>query len=192
MSFKRNSAALIGGSILIVIGLLSLLGQVLRGFQFWTYLWPIVIMAFGGLFFVGMLTGGKSYAGLAIPGSIFGVIGLMMLLQSLTSHWESWAYGWTVILISVGLGIFIMGIYTGEESRRAAGMRVMKVGAILFIIFGGFFELVLSAFRPYGVQQYVFPGLLILGGLWLVVARSGLLNRKNKDDQPVNLSEENK
>jgi hypothetical protein len=190
MSIKRNSGALVAGSILIVFGLLTLLGQLFRGFQFWSLLWPIIIIAFGGLFFVGMFAGGKSVAGLAIPGSIFSGIGLMMLFQNLIQHWESWAYGWTVILISVGLGIFIMGAYTEDVQRRQAGMRVMKVGAILFIIFGGFFELIFSAFNPYGIQKFIFPVLLLLLGIYLVLGRSGLLSRKSTDNQPVNLSEQ--
>jgi hypothetical protein len=194
MSIKRNLGALIAGSILIIFGLLALLNQLFSGFNFWSYLWPFIIIAFGGLFFVGMFAGGKSVAGLAIPGSIFGGIGLMLLLQNLTNHWESWAYGWTVILISVGLGIFIMGLYTADANRRQAGLRVMKVGAILFIIFGGFFEMVFNAFHLNGIAQYVFPALLILLGLYLVVSRSGLLTKKPADsnDQVVNLSNENK
>jgi hypothetical protein len=192
MSIKRNSGALIGGSILILFGLLALFGQLFRGFDFWGTLWPLFIMAFGGLFFVGMFSGGKSAAGLAIPGSIFSVIGLMMLFQNLTNHWESWAYSWTAILISVGLGIFIMGTYTEDAGRRQAGLRVMKVGAILFIIFGGFFELVFSAFRLNGVWQYAFPALLILLGAYLVVTRSGLLpsKRAESNDQPVDLTKD--
>ena len=194
MSIKRNSGALIAGSILIVFGLLALLGQLFRGFDFWGYLWPLFIIVFGGLFFVGMFAGGKSAAALAIPGSLFSGIGLMMLFQNLTHHWESWAYGWTVILISVGLGIFIMGAYTDDAHRRRAGLRVMEVGAVLFIIFGGFFELVFSAFRLNGAWQLIFPALLILLGAYLVVTRSGLLPHKRADsnDQPVNLSDENK
>ena len=190
MSIKRNSGALVAGSILIVVGLLTLFGQIFRGFQFWSYLWPILIIAFGGLFFVGMFAGGKSMAGLAIPGSIFGGIGLMMFFQNLIHHWESWSYGWTVILISVGLGIFIMGVYTEDANRRQAGLGVMKVGAILFVIFGCFFELIFSAFNPQGIQNIIFPVLLLLLGIYLVLVRSGLLSRKNKDDQPVNLSEQ--
>ena len=139
-----------------------------------------------------MFAGGKSLAGLAIPGTIISGIGLMMFFQNLLNHWESWSYGWTVILVLVGLGIFIMGLYSEDAPRRQAGLRVMKVGAILFIIFGGFFELVLSAFQPYGVQQYIFPALLVLLGVYLVITRSGLLSsrRPNSTNQPVNRSEE--
>ncbi len=129
-------------------------------------------------------------AGLAIPGTIISGLGLMMFFQNLFNHWESWAYSWTVILVLVGLGIFIMGLYTGDDHRRQAGLRVMKVGAILFIIFGGFFELIFSAFRPYGIQQYIFPALLVLLGIYLVVVRSGLLPSRHSDSnriQSINL-----
>ena len=194
MSNKRISGSLIGGIILIALGLLSLFGQIFRGFPFLTYLWPFIIIGFGGLFFVGMLAGGKSLAGLAIPGAIISGLGLMMFIQNLTGYWQSWAYSWTVILVLVGLGIFIMGLYTEDTHQRQAGMRVMKVGAILFIIFGGFFELIFNAFRSYGVQQYVFPVLLVALGVYLVVVRSGLLSSRHADstNQSINLTEENK
>lgn len=194
MTIKRNSGTLIAGAVLIALGLLSLLSQLFRGFPFWSYLWPLIIIAFGGLFFVGMFAGGKSLAGLAIPGSIIGGIGLMMFFQNLFHNWESWSYGWTVILILVGLGIFIMGLYAGDPQRRQSGLRLMKIGAILFVIFGGFFELVIFGFRRNGIQQYVFPVLLVLLGAYLVVTRSGLLpsRRSDTNEQPVNPSEEKK
>jgi MFS family permease len=194
MSIKRNSGTLIAGSVLIGFGLLALLGQVFRGVEFWRYLWPIFLVAVGAMFFVGMFAGGRSMAALAIPGSIVGMIGLMMLVQSLTDHWESWAYGWTVILISVGLGIFIMGVYSADETRRQAGKRVMWIGLILFIIFGGFFEMLFNSFQSQGIGRFVFPVLMVLLGLYLVVIRSGLLplGRKNSDDGIVDLSSEKK
>jgi len=194
MSIKRNSGMLVAGAVLIALGLLSLAGHLFRGFPFWSYLWPFIIIGIGALFFVGMFVGGKSMAGLAIPGTIIGGIGLLLFIQNLTNGWESWAYSWTVILLLVGLGIFIMGLYSGDAQRRQSGLRVMKVGAILFIIFGGFFELVIFGFRHNGIQQYVFPVLLVLLGAYLVVTRSGLLRSRHPDsnEQPVDLSNEKK
>ena len=194
MNMKRNSGMLIAGAVLIALGLLSLFGQLFRGFHFWSVVWPFIIIAFGGLFFVGMFAGGKSMAGLAIPGTIISGLGLMMFFQNLFNHWESWAYGWTVILVLVGLGIFIMGLYAGDANQRRSGMRLMRVGAILFVIFGGFFELLIFGSSRNGFQQYLFPALLVLLGVYLVVARSGLLSSKKPaiTDQPVNPIEENK
>jgi len=186
MSTKRNNASIVGGSLLILFGLLALLSQLFRGFDFWGRLWPFIIIGVGAMFFVGMFLGGKSVAGLAIPGSIITVIGLILLVQSLTGYWESWSYGWTVILISVGLGIFIMGAWTGSESERRSGLRLMEIGAILLIVFGSFFELIFSSGRGNTLRGLVFPGLLVLLGIYLIVARSGLLGGRSQEklDQP--------
>jgi drug/metabolite transporter (DMT)-like permease len=187
MNNKRNTGTLVAGAVLIALGLLALFGQLFRGFPFWNYLWPIIIIAFGALFFVGMLAGGKSLAGLAIPGTIIGGIGLMMFFQNLFKHWESWSYGWTVILFLVGLGIFIMGLYSGNAANRQSGIKLMKIGAILFVIFGAFFELLFSASRPQGLQQYVFPALLVVLGVYLVITRSGSFRSRKQvsKEQPI-------
>jgi uncharacterized membrane protein YfcA len=53
----------------------------------------------------------------------------------------------------------------------------MKVGFVLFIIFGAFFEMIFSSY-----DNIVFPVLLILLGAYLVLSRSGLFRRKREDD----------
>jgi hypothetical protein len=164
---------LVGGALLIGLGLLTLFGQLFRSFHFWSYTWPLVIIGCGLLFFAGMFAGGKSVAGLAIPGSLITINGLLLLFQNLTGHWSSWSYGWTITLASIGLGIFIMGVYQDDEGRRRSGLKIMKIAAVLFTVFGAFFELVLS---PTGLLagRYTFPILLILLGSYLVATRSGL------------------
>ena len=178
MDAKRNNGAIIGGSILILAGLLALLGK----FEFWTSIWPLMIIGIGGLFFVGMFLGGRSVAGLAIPGSIIAVSGLMLLVQNLTGYWESWSYGWTVLLISVGLGIFIMGAFNGNKQTRSSGLHLMEVGFVLLVIFGSFFELIFSSGHPHRLGQWIAPAALILLGVYLVLARSGLLRKGNRVD----------
>ena len=124
---------------------------------------------------------GRSVSGLAIPGTIITTIGLMLFYQNLTNHWESWSYGWTVILMAVGLGIFIMGVWGQNASQRAAGLRVLRIGLIMFIIFGAFFELIFSAGAPFGLRSIIFPAALILLGVYLVLTRSGLLGSQASD-----------
>jgi hypothetical protein len=173
MSANRpNTGSLIAGAALIAFGLLALAGQVFRGFNFWETIWPFFIVGVGVLFFVGMVSGGKSAAGLAIPGSIFTAVGLMLFLQNLFDHWESWAYGWTVILMAVGLGIYIMGRYTENPGQRESGLRLLKIGAILFVIFGGFFEMI---FNSFSFSRFLFPAALILFGIYLIMRRSSVL-----------------
>lgn len=171
MSTPRNTGALIGGVVLIAIGVLSLLSQLFSSLNFWGFIWPFFVMGFGALFFIGMFAGGKSVSGLAVPATIISTIGLILFYQNISGHWESWSYAWTVILFSVGLGIFIMGLYGDDEGQRNSGKGVMKVGAIMFIIFGGFFEMIFSAGARFGLRQFIFPALLILLGLYLIFNR---------------------
>jgi hypothetical protein len=164
------------------------LTQLFSGFDFWGTFWPFLIMGIGAMFFVGMFAGGKSVAGLAIPGSIIMAVGLMLFIQNVTNHWESWAYGWTLILIAVGLGIYIMGLYAGSQSQRQSGVQVMKVGLVLFILFGAFFEMI---FNSFGLSNILFPVALILLGLYLLVTRSGLLSARRDQTADENIENKN-
>lgn len=175
---RPNAGSLIGGSILIVFGLLALAGQVFRSVD-WGFLWPFIVIGAGAIFFAAMFAGGKSTAGFAVPGSIVGGIGLVLLFENITNHWESMSYFWTLIIMFVGAGIYIMGWYGGDANQKQSGMRVMKIGLILFIIFGAFFELIFSSFN-----NLLFPILLIILGAYLVLSRSGLFGGK-KDDSSI-------
>lgn len=177
---RTNVGALIGGSLLIGFGLLSLMGNIFRGFN-WGFLWPFFIIGAGALFFIAMFATGKSGAAFAVPGSIIGGVGLVLLFQNITGHWESMSYFWTVILIFVGLGIYIMGWYGEQPQQKDAGARVIKIGVIMFVIFGTFFEMIFSSF-----SNMIFPILLIVLGAYLVVTRSGLLKKNdNTNDNPL-------
>lgn len=168
---RSNVGTLIAGTILIVFGLLSL---VPRFFDFidWGFIWPFLVIGFGGLFFIAMFAGGKQTAAFAIPGSIVSGIGLILLFQNITGHWESMSYFWTLIIMFVGLGIYLMGWYGGDDHQKRSGFGVMKVGFILFIVFGLFFEILFSSYN-----SLIVPALLIALGTYLIVARSGLFRR---------------
>jgi hypothetical protein len=171
MASRHHPGSIVGGAILIIVGLLALLGEIFQSYNFWGYLWPLIVLAVGVIFFVGALIGGKSSAGLAIPGSIISVIGLILFFQNLTNHWESWSYAWTLILMGVGAGVFISGLISNDEKQRRSGLRLVGTGGILFIIFGAFFEMIFNAFNG---AAYIFPVVLILVGGYLVIKRAGL------------------
>jgi hypothetical protein len=173
---RSNPGGLIAGTLLIVFGLMALAGQIFRTVD-WGFLWPFAIIGFGALFFVAMLAGGKGAAAFAIPGSIVSGIGLVLLFQNITRHWESMSYFWTLIILFVGVGIYIMGVYGGDENQKRSGLRLIKVGAVMFVIFGAFFEMIFSSF-----SNVIFPLLLIVLGAYLVVSRSGLLGAKKPNE----------
>ena len=172
---RSNPGALLGGTLLIAFGLLSLTIRLLRDVD-WALVWPFIVLGLGALFFVAMLAGGKQYAVLAIPGSFTAGIGLMLLLLNITDHWESLSYFWTLIILFIGAGIYIMGLHASDEKQRQAGAGVMKAGVVLFLIFGTFFEMIFSSFN-----QIFFPVLLIVLGSYLVLKR-GL--RRSKSHNP--------
>jgi hypothetical protein len=177
---SNNAGALIGGAMLIAFGLLALAGQVFHNLN-WGFFWPFIVIGIGAIFFVAMFAGGKQAAGFAIPGSVISGIGLVLLFENITGDWESMSYFWALIILFVGTGIYIMGAYGGDTNQKQAGLRVMKVGLILFVIFGVFFEMIFS-----GVTNNLFPILLIALGGYLVLVRSGLFGRKKDDESPNN------
>ncbi|MCW5876709.1 MAG: hypothetical protein KIS85_07470 [Anaerolineales bacterium] len=171
---KRISSLVIG-MVLVGIGLLALISQWLPGMNFWSTFWPFFLVAFGAMFFSLMAYSGKSGASLAVPGSIFVSIGLLMLAQSISGHWASWAYAWTVFIIATGIGIYVMGWWAEREDQRASGIRVFKVGVVLLALFGTFFEMIFNS-APFA--QMLFPTLLIGLGVYLIFLQSGLWSQK--------------
>ncbi len=187
MITRRNANSIVWGTILILLGLLTLLGQLFQGFVLWGAYWPVLVISFGALFFVGMLLGGKSSAGLAIPGTMLLVTGVILFFQNLTGYWESWAYAWAAVVMAAGLGTFAMGAYSGDEIARRRGVRTMMTGLVLLVLFGTLFEgLIFAAGRFHPLGQYVFPVALIVLGIFLVLIRSDLFGGRGQEatDQP--------
>jgi hypothetical protein len=189
---RHNAGPLVGGTILIGLGVIFLVGQYV-GFRGFEYIWPVFVIGLGAAFFVGMLAGGKTLAGLAVPGSVLTTIGLVLLVQTLTGRWEAWSYGWTFIVAAVGIGIFIMGTWAGNPSQRQAGLRLAGIGLVLFVVFGSVFELLIFGGDDAPWRRAVVPVLLILAGLILLARHSGLLGavgsqpRQTPSDTPPNL-----
>lgn len=177
---NRRIGSLMGGVILIAFGLLALASQLFRGFNFWGTFWPLILIGIGIVFFAGMFASGRSGGGLAIPGTIFSGIGLLMFFQNITGYWQSWSYGWTVIVMSVGVGIYIAGWWSGSEYQRQAGTRVFGIGLILFVVFGAFFEMI---FQSSSLARLAFPLALIILGGYLIVTRGRGLSWKREPEE---------
>ncbi len=175
----RSMGALAAGVGLIVLGALFLLSQIFH-FNFWANLWPFFIIVPGLLFFAGMVLVGKGGGPLAIPGSIVTMVGMLLLYQSFTNHWASWAYAWALVApTSVGIGIAIAGLWGNDSKAVRAGSGLVIVGLALFLIFGVFFELLLniSGLRNGPFGQLLLPLLLIGAGV-LVLAYALVRRRR--------------
>jgi hypothetical protein len=176
MARGRSTAGLVGGIILIGLGALFLATRVF-GEDIFQPLYPFLVLGVGSLFFLGMLWGGPEAAKLAIPGSIISMVGLILLAQNTFGRYETWSYAWTLIILSVGLGKLIAGWWGHDGQSYEQGTRIALLGAVLFLVFGGFFELVVG-FSDFGTNgQLVWAGGLILLGFFLVVRSTGFLTR---------------
>ncbi len=176
---RSHAGTLVAGMILIAFGLIALAGQFLN-IMSWGFIWPLAVIGGGSLFFLAMVAGGRQAAAFAIPGSIISGIGLILLFESVTGHWESMSYFWTLIILFVGVGIYIMGWYGGDAGQKQSGWKVMKAGFILFVIFGAFFEFLFLS------NSSIFPALLIMLGIYLILSRSGLFSGKKAEEPADN------
>jgi hypothetical protein len=140
---RRNSAGYGGGLLLIVLGIFFLIGQFFE-WDRWSFAWPFFIIVPGALFLVAAFLGGQSSSGLAIPGSIITMVGLLLLYQEITQHYESWAYAWALIPTAVGVGIMVDGRLCNDPLRVQRGRRLAAVGLTLLAAGFVFFELLLN------------------------------------------------
>jgi hypothetical protein len=176
MARSRSAASMVGGVTLIGLGVLFLVTRI-YGEDIFEPLYPFLVLGVGSLFFLGMLWGGPTAAKLAIPGSIISTVGLILLVQNTFDRYETWSYAWTLIILSVGIGRLIAGWWGHDESSYQSGMSVTLLGAVLFLVFGGFFELVVG-FSGFGTNaQIAWAGGLIVLGLFLVVRSTALRGR---------------
>lgn len=166
MTRNETWGRLVAGLVLIALGVLFLFGQYFRS-TFWEYMWPLAIIAVGGMFFIGMLAGGRQAGGLAIPGSIITMIGLIFLYMTTFGNWEAWSYAWALIPTAVGIGMTINGLWSGEQKLRRDGINTMGVGLVLFVAFGTFFEVVVGFHT--GIGTVLWPVGLIAVGAYLTV-----------------------
>lgn len=163
-----SKGTLIIGTLLIVVGIIflvaSLLGKNVIGL--W---WPLFIVAVGLLFFVPLFLREGSWGAFAIPGSVLTMAGVVLLLQNLFSAWQTWSYAWALVApFAVGVGLYLFGVHAAEPGLRKAGGVVMKVGLVLFLVFGFFFEGLVGVSGSLSLRV-VWPILLILVGLWIMV-----------------------
>jgi hypothetical protein len=192
----RMGGNAVGGLFLIGVGILLLVGQFLSG-NIWHYLWPFFIIGFGMLFFAGMLADGRrsDSGALAIPGSIITTLGLIFLYQTLFNHWTSWAYIWSLMApTSVGVGLIIFGWWSDRPQLYKPGWILIVIGLCIFVVLGGFFELILGLAGIHTPGRIIWPLMLIVLGLFLALRGSfrwlGLLDFRTETDtaSPVETS----
>jgi hypothetical protein len=157
------------GIALVVVGLLVLAGQWLDWAAFG---WPFFIIVPGVIMVAIAFLAGREASGLVVPGSIVTTVGLIMLVQSATGTFHTWAYAWGLVLASVGFGAFLHAALRDNEEEQRSSLRLTTLGLALFAGFGIFFELFIFGGMAGWVWQYALPIALIAAGAVLLLRRS--------------------
>lgn len=136
MTRTAASGRIAGALILIGLGALVLLGEWLR-VDIWHVGWPFIVIAIGAACFAAMLARGRGAGGgFAIPGSIITTAGGMLFVENNLHNYRTWAYGWPLIVVAIGIGLVMMGMWDRQTGARTAGVLVAGLGAVLLAING--------------------------------------------------------
>jgi hypothetical protein len=109
--------------------------------------------------------------GLAIPGTILAMVGLILYVQNTWDLYGTWAYAWALVAPTApGLAMLVYGAVRRDGDLAREGLRVTLVGLGLFVGFALFFEGVIgiSGHRVEHLDQ-VLPYASIAFGVLLVV-----------------------
>jgi hypothetical protein len=105
-----------------------------------------------------------------VPASIVGLTGLVLLFCSLTGLWASWAVLWTVVPLSVGLPLLLIGIFQKNDGVKLAGLILTGFAGLAFAAMSAF--IVTSSW----LTKIVGPVIILALGLFMVV--SALMRKK--------------
>jgi len=163
---ESNRGTLVAGAGLILLGAFFICLNLIPGFNLHGT-WPVIFIVIAFAFFLPALVWPRSRKGLAalfIPGTIFGVLGLIFLFNTLTGNWAVWAYAWTLIPASVGLGMLLASQTGGwGHGTWLVGLWMALVSVAVFAVFAALFgDMTL---------KFIGAGFMILMGLGLL-ARS--------------------
>jgi len=117
-------------------------------------LWPLFILLPGLAFIYAAHSGGRGASGLIFPGAIIAGTGGLLLYQSITGHWESWAYAWTLYPVFIGMAMRFNGDRMNINKEVEVGNGLVKYGLLAFATLALMFEIV------------IFSGI----SLWLLLA----------------------
>src|SRR5688500_11779084 len=129
--------------------------------------WPVLIIGLSLFFLVPGFLGGPSRrlrAGMVIPGALLAGVGGALLYTSLTDRWAAWAYLWSVLPFSFGLGMYAAGWIADAPAVKWIGSGIAAGGVGACLVFapavGG------EAFRLVAAIGILALGLaLTVGGL---------------------------
>lgn len=178
-----NAIGTLMGAILILLGIAFLIARFLISmfdFDFGHYTWPLFIIIPGVLMFLAaFLLERRSGVVLAMFGGMVTMTGVILMIQNFFDLYATWAYAWALIApTSMGLAKLLYGALRGLGDEVKQGLAMSGIGAVIFLVTGAFFELVVDL-NGFGlnVSWLCWPTLLIGAGIVTLIVN--LIPRRN-------------
>ncbi|HYN64746.1 MAG TPA: hypothetical protein VES36_09095 [Candidatus Limnocylindrales bacterium] len=180
---RASSGTAVLGGLLIVVGLVFFIGQWLD-IDWGAATWPFYVIAPGLALLAFGLTQ-RDGSGLTVAGSIVTMVGLVLLYQNSTDHWESWAYAWALVGPGgSGLGMLLYGTRSGNRKMARDGFWQVLMAIGLFLAGFIFFEGIIGiSGRRLPLPDWVLPVAVI--GLGVLVLIRGFTSRERGHDEPI-------
>lgn len=138
--------------------------------------WPFFIILPG----VGILALAAKLHWHPVPtamGAVVAAIGLILLVQSSTGYFRSWAYAWTLLPLATGAALAHSGEWRGGLGLMRTGRAMMRWSVAAFIVAAALFEFVF--FGGHSWVRWAAP--LALVGVGAVL----LMRRPQQDPEDV-------
>ncbi len=167
------------GAILVVVGLILFAGQAVD-IGIGDLGWPSWIIGAGvALLLVGLLL--VKEQGIVVGGTVATVVGLVLLYQEATDHWESWAYAWALVGPAAGgFGMMLWGVRTGDRGAMRGGFWGLMGGLGMFVVGLLFFEGIIGiSGRRLPLPDWTLPAAVIAIGV--VMLLRGFIDRGSRD-----------
>ncbi len=167
------SGLFVPGLPTLTTGALLFAAATTGNWHLWVYFWPLEVISVGVAFLLMAIF--LRNAWLTIPASIVGFVGLILQFCAATGLWASWAVLWTVVLFSVGLPLFLIGIFQKNNGVKLGGLIIVGIAGLAFAAMSALIATTSMAVRLIG------PIFVLVLGAFLVI--TALVNRKNENVQ---------
>jgi len=166
---RGSSGTALLGILLITAGVFFFIGQWLN-IDWGAATWPFYVIAPGLAMMAFGLTQ-RDGSGLTVAGSIVTMVGLVLLYQNATGHWESWAYAWALVGPGgTGLGMLLYGTRSGNRKMARDGFWQILIAIGLFVAGFIFFEGIIGiSGQRLPLPAWVLPVSVIAIGLLVLI-----------------------
>jgi FtsH-binding integral membrane protein len=182
-----NVVGTLAGAILILLGVAFLMARFIISifdFNVGHYAWPFFIIVPGVLMFIiAFMLERQAGVTLAMFGGMVAMTGSILMIQNIFDLYASWAYAWALVTpTSMGLAKLVYGTLRGLGNEVKTGLAMTGVGAVIFVVAGAFFELIIGIHGlRLNVSWLCWPTLLIGGGILTLVLN--LLPQRNSSSK---------